>query len=256
MANQYSLLDACAFKRIIELHLLPAVYILFMTPQNTELEKLICACKTTTINLRKNDIGGEGAESLADALAENTTITTIDLTDNDIGAEGAESLAVTLAKNTTITTIDLGGNNIGAEGAESLAVTLAKNTTISTINLSGNDIGAEGAKSLADALAKNTTITTIDLGDNNIGAESWRTLKKKGFSLTNLDTFLYGGTGSKIRRKSSEVYYNMKIWGRTRNETSGRLPLFTAAAKSLTWIHVRQILAVNMPVVYDVDGLT
>merc|ERR1740124_767220 len=180
-----------------------------------KLEKLIYACTTT--------------EELKAYLS---TISTISLSYNDIGAEGAKSLADALAKNTTITTISLSGNGIGAEGAESLADALAKNTTITTIILSDNDIGVEGAKSLAG------------------------TLKKKGFSLTNLDTFLYGGTGSRFRRKSSEVYYNMKIWGRTRNETSGRLPLFTAAARSLTWIYVRQILAVNMPVVYDVDGLT
>jgi len=71
-----------------------------------------------------------------------------------------------------------------------------------------------------------------------------------------LDTILYGGTGSENCSDISDVCYNMKIWGRKRDETSGRLPLFTAAARSLTWVDVRQILAVNMPVIYDVDGLT
>merc|ERR1740124_1163569 len=99
-------------------------------------------------------------------------------------------------------------------------------------------------------------MTTITLPKKSFGDESWRALKKKGFSLINLDTFLYGGSGSKSESDVSDVYYNMKIWGRTRNETSGRLPLFTAAARYLTWADVRQILAVNMPVVHDVDGLT
>jgi len=70
-----------------------------------------------------------------------------------------------------------------------------------------------------------------------------------------MDTILYGGTGSKMR-SGGYVYYNKTIWGRKRNETSGHLPLFTAAARSLKWVDVRQILAVNMPVIYDVDGLT
>merc|ERR1740124_1249688 len=92
----------------------------------------------------------------------------------------------------------------------------------------------------------------------SVGIESWRALKKKGFSLINLNTLLYGGTDSVdcYFGDNSDVYYNMKIWGRKRNETSGRLPLFTAAAGSLTWVDVRQILAVNMPVIYDVDVLT
>jgi len=92
MANEYSLLDACAFKRIIELRLLPAIYILFMTPQNTELRKLICTCTAkdsaeelkaylstiTNIYLCDKEIGGDGGvKVLADALVSNTTVTTI-----------------------------------------------------------------------------------------------------------------------------------------------------------------------------------
>jgi len=238
----------------------------------------------TNIDLYDINIGDERVKVLAVALAKNTTITTINLSANRIGTEGTKSLAVALAKNTTITNINLSDNNIGAEGTKSLGAALAKNTTITNINLSDNDIGAEGAKSLADALATNTTITTIDLGDNDIGPEgakslvdtlvsnttittitlpkrifrdeSCRALKKKGFSLINFDTFLYGGPRYEIDIAVPDVYYNMKVWGRTRNETSGRLPLFTAAARSLTWVDVRQILAVNMPVIYDVDGLT
>jgi len=210
----------------------------------------------TNIDLSRNVIGVEGAESLAAALAENTTITNINLSHNHIGPEDAKSLASALAKNTTIININLSYNNIGAEGAKSLAAALAKNTTITTICLGHSNIGAEGAKSLADTLASNTTITTIVLPKKSSGDESWRVLKKTGFSLINLDTFLYDSTGSEIGSQGSDVYYNMKIWGRTRNEISGRLPLFTAAARSLTWVNVKQILAVNMPVIYDADGLT
>merc|ERR1740136_438871 len=201
-------------------------------------------------------IGDEGAKSLADVLTKNTTITDINLSENNIREEGAKALADALAKNTTITNIDLCYNIIGAEGARSLADAFSKNTTITDINLSGNNIREEGAKLLVDALAINTTITTIALPKKSICVESWRALKKKGFSLINLDTILYGGTGSKIDSNNSDMYYNMKIWGRKRNETSGRLPLFTAAARSLTWVDIRQILAVNMPVIYEVDGLT
>jgi len=41
-----------------------------------------------------------------------------------------------------------------------------------------------------------------------------RALKKTGFSLINLDTVLYGGVDSEIGTDDSDVYYNMKVWGR------------------------------------------
>merc|ERR1740124_866360 len=214
----------------------------------------------TTIDFSYNDIGHdilrEGMKSLADALAKNTTITIINLKRNGICAKRAKLLADALGKNTTITNINLSSNNISATGAKSLADALAKNTTITNINLSHNNIGVEGAKLLADTLASNTTITTIALPKKSFNDESWKALQKAGFSFIDLDTFLYDVIGSEISSDVSDVYFNMKIWGKTRNKTSGRLPLFTAAAKSLTWVDVRQILTVNMPVIYDVDGLT
>ena len=77
---------ACAFKRTIELRLLPTVYMLFVTPQNTELEKLICTAR-------------DSAEELKTYLS---TITNIDLCDKDIGDEGVKVLADALVSNTTI----------------------------------------------------------------------------------------------------------------------------------------------------------
>ena len=210
----------------------------------------------TTIHLCDNGIGAEGAKALANALARNTTIATIGLGSNSIGAEGAKELAGALASNTTITTIYLAWNNIGTEGAKALANTLAINTSITFIDLCSNSIGAEGAKALINALASNTTIAIINLHENNIGAEGQRALKKEGFSPINLDTILYGGNGSESGSADSDLYYNMKTWGRKRSSTSDRLPLFTAAARSLAWVDVRQIFAVNMPAIHDIDGLT
>ena len=81
--------------------------------------------------------------------------------------------------------------------------------------------------------------------------------EKERFSLINWDMFLYRGTGSKRGdHRLSDMFYNIQIWERKRNETSGRLPLFTAAGRSLTLFDVRQCFTLNMPVIYDVDDLT
>ena len=57
----------------------------------------------STINLRWNSIGAEGAKYVAEALKVNTSLTEIDLGDNNIGAEGAKYVAEALKVNTSLT---------------------------------------------------------------------------------------------------------------------------------------------------------
>ena len=138
----------------------------------------------TTLHVGSNNIGDEGAE----ALAANTTLTTLNVSDNKISAEGAKALAA----NKTLTSLDVSYNNIGAEGIKALAA----NTTLTTLNVSDNKISAEGATALAanttitslnlwcnlirdegaKALAANKTLTLLDVGGNNIGAEGAKAL--------------------------------------------------------------------------------
>lgn len=54
---------------------------------------------------------------------------------------------------------------------------------------------------------------------------------------------------------TSTMYYDWKTWART-HHADGRLPLFTAVAKSLKWLHTRQIFIANMPLVQEVDVQT
>ena len=46
----------------------------------------------TSIDLKRNGIGDEGAEYLSNALSTNTTLTSINLRYNYIGVKGAEYL--------------------------------------------------------------------------------------------------------------------------------------------------------------------
>ncbi|KAI8599884.1 hypothetical protein EDD21DRAFT_432081 [Dissophora ornata] len=125
----------------------------------------------TTLDLRGNSIGNEGALALSEALKTNTTLTTLNLWMNSIGKEGALALSETLKTNTTLTTLDLEGNSIGNQGALALSKALKTNTTLTTLNLAGNSIGKEGALELLEALKTNTTLTTLNVRDNSIGKE-------------------------------------------------------------------------------------
>lgn len=74
-----------------------------------------------------------------------------------------------------------------------------------------------------------------------------------GFSLVNPTDVMLGRPTNVFRVNLK--YYEWKAWVRLRG-IDGRLPLFTAAAKSLPWSYLKQIFIANMPVVNDIDELT
>ena len=100
---------------------------------------------------------GEDVRALAEALEKNTTVTSLDLKSNGIGDEGAASLAAALEKNLTVTSLNLRVNGIRDDGAASVAAALEKNSTLTSIDIGRNLIGTKGAARLAAALDKNST---------------------------------------------------------------------------------------------------
>src|SRR5262249_44032142 len=75
----------------------------------TRISKLALLTELTSLNLRANPIGDDGAR----ALAALTGLTSLDLSGNQIGADGARALAAL----TGLTSLDLSGNQIGDDGA-------------------------------------------------------------------------------------------------------------------------------------------
>ncbi|KAK3281464.1 hypothetical protein CYMTET_10747 [Cymbomonas tetramitiformis] len=70
------------------------------------------------------------------AVCSTTSLNTLDLRRNEIGPEGAKALAVALTPNEegvfngSLNTLNLGGNGIGDEGAKALAVALTPNEEV------------------------------------------------------------------------------------------------------------------------------
>ena len=89
---------------------------------------------------------------------------------NDIRGEGAASIAEALKLNTTITSVNLGGECRAGAGvlcARSFEVCGGRCRSC----VSGNGIGGAGAASIAEALKLNTTITSVNLrGECRAGA--------------------------------------------------------------------------------------
>jgi hypothetical protein len=117
----------------------------------------------TTLDLRVNSIGSDGAKALAEALKTNSALTTLDLRANSIGDDGAKALAEALKTNSTLTTLDLWENSIGDDGAKALAEALKTNPALITLNLVNNSISDDGAKALAETLKTNSALTALDL---------------------------------------------------------------------------------------------
>ncbi|CAF1331533.1 unnamed protein product [Adineta steineri] len=119
------------------------------------------------IYLEDNAIGDEGAQFLAEALRNKTTLASLQLTNNQIGAKGAQYLSSILQNNVRLTKLDLRDNNIGDQGALCIANALQDNMTLTKMNLSFNRITATAADQLYVLFQNKTELVLFDLKGND-----------------------------------------------------------------------------------------
>ncbi len=114
------------------------------------------------IHLAKNDLGDDGAQAIAEALKDNTSlpILDLDLSENEIGWEGTEALAAVLESTTTLTDL---------YDAGAIAEALKTNSTLTRLDLAINNIDRDSAFVFAEALGVNTTtLKVLKLNCNEI----------------------------------------------------------------------------------------
>ncbi|XP_046843507.1 protein NLRC3-like [Xenia sp. Carnegie-2017] len=181
-------------------------------------------CKLSELEIRKNNIGEEGAKYLSEALksenskltkliiignnmgdkcakyfsealtSENCKLTELSLSRNELAAGGAKYLSEALKSETCkLTKLSLDYNNIGEEGAKSLSEALnCKNCKLTKLIINGNKIDDKGAKYFSEALkTENCKLAELSLEDNSIAAEGAKylseALKSKNCKLSELD---------------------------------------------------------------------
>ncbi|KAF9176809.1 hypothetical protein BGZ51_009621 [Haplosporangium sp. Z 767] len=133
----------------------------------------------TTLNLKWDSIGDNGAQALSEALKANSTLTILSLERNSIESNGAQALSEALKANSTLTTLDLGCNSIGDNGAQALSEALRTNSTLTTLSLDRNSIGDNGVQALSEALKANSILTALDLQYNSIGDNGAQALSER-----------------------------------------------------------------------------
>jgi len=131
----------------------------------------------TKLNLSKNEIGVDGAESIAESLKVNSALNSLDLHDNKIGDQGAKFIADSLKINTTLTCLNLKGNQIGVEGANGVSEAIKVNASLTNLTLAGNQLG-DGVNNIFESLKQNTTLTCVNLESNSIGQSVAKSLQE------------------------------------------------------------------------------
>jgi Ran GTPase-activating protein (RanGAP) involved in mRNA processing and transport len=106
---------------------------------------------TTSVELRGNNIGPEGASYISQALVGASSIRSLSLEWNSVG-DGLGPLSEALTINSKLEMLDLRNNRIGPLGASLLARMLSSNKSIYKIDLRWNEIGSAGAQEIFQAL--------------------------------------------------------------------------------------------------------
>ncbi len=114
-------------------------------------------------------------EAMKNALERNETLTDISLYSNEIDAEGAQMIAQMLANKSRLQTLGLSNNIIGQGGAREIAnVCLAQLVSLTRLALESNLIGNNGLAAISKAIAENTSLKEIFLYNNDLDDDTMR----------------------------------------------------------------------------------
>ncbi|XP_069807895.1 leucine-rich repeat-containing protein 45 [Dendropsophus ebraccatus] len=132
------------------------------------------------LDLKGNNLRGEGAEALAKLLRHNTSLVSLTLEWNNLGMweDGFSSLCDGLSCNQTLQRLDLRNNQISHKGAEELSTALKHNFTLRELDLRWNNIGLLGGRALHDCLQSNKTIMKMELSGNNIPSDILKAIEQ------------------------------------------------------------------------------
>lgn len=122
-------------------------------------------CPLRELILEKNDIGGEGAVALANALALGGGGVGV-LSNKNGCSSRSSSNSGSCSK---LHSLVLRGNAIGNVGAVALGTMLKHNDSLNVLDISSCSIDNEGGAAIGSGLSENSTIETLNLDKNSLG---------------------------------------------------------------------------------------
>ena len=116
------------------------------------LRRVLCiqGLKVQMVDLSANGLGHEGAEALAHALRDSTSMTSINLSDNNLTDNGRNmtgilAIASAIRDSASLTSISLEWNSLGSEGAKALAPAIRDSASLTSLNLSHSNLAGATA---------------------------------------------------------------------------------------------------------------
>ncbi|CAG8434120.1 10038_t:CDS:2 [Funneliformis mosseae] len=122
------------------------------------------------ISLRFNQVGNEGAKSIAKLIEQNNSLTELNLGDTKINDDGILLIVDALKKNRSIKKLILENNDIGDKGLSAIADLLKINKVLKNIDLSqlNSEVSLEFLKKLDEALLHNTNLVYVNFNTKGL----------------------------------------------------------------------------------------
>lgn len=115
------------------------------------------------LDLSRNSIGDEGAESIARLLAANRHIASLNLSHNGITDAGVILIARAARRHGALQMLNLANNPIGDAGLAEITRLVAVSDQIRELALLDTSVSVRGAMGLAEAMVRNTTLIFVSL---------------------------------------------------------------------------------------------
>ena len=135
-----------------------------------------------TLNLANNMLTAAAARRLLSSLREHCNVHELNLRRNNLGDEGATEIAEALRQDRyprALAKVDISENHVGDHGASALGESLRSLAPLSVINLHGNPIESDGVKALAQGLVTNANFRSVTLSaaDSPLDVQHFRTAR-------------------------------------------------------------------------------
>jgi NLR family CARD domain-containing protein 3 len=200
-------------------------------------------------SLSRNRLGAEGAAALAPALAANSALTRVDIRHNNIAGDGAAQLAAAVLGNlkiemfneipikemraNSLKELDLHGKDVGVEGGMVIAGLIPVMGALTALNLSSNGLEDEGVSAVCEAIQRNkeTKLASLNFKHNRIGpvgANAVAAMVAVTCALTRVDVRQNNIAGDGPVQLATAVLGNLKI------EMFNEIPIKEMRANSLT----------------------